>query len=110
MEYIFQTFFNAILYATTPELVSLPSSPLAPLTNLILTTLPSPQFPAYVRGSASGLLSTCGRLSGIVAPFAAQSLLASKSAGILWLATGGIWVAMLALVFLPIETRKRVSY
>jgi hypothetical protein len=40
-------FFNAVLYATTPEL-----------------------FPAYVRGSACGLLSTIGRLSGIVAPFA----------------------------------------
>lgn len=37
-----QSFFNAVLYATTPEM-----------------------FPAYVRGSACGLASTLGRLSGV---------------------------------------------
>lgn len=41
-EYIMQSFFNAVLYATTPEM-----------------------FPAYVRGSACGLASTLGRLSGV---------------------------------------------
>jgi len=86
-EYIMQTFFNAILYATTPEF-----------------------FPAYVRGSACGLASTLGRLSGIVAPFAAQDLLAKGSNGVLWLAVGGIWLSMLVLIFLPIETRHRQSY
>lgn len=37
-------FFNAVLYASTPEM-----------------------FPAYVRGSACGLASTMGRLSGVSA-------------------------------------------
>ncbi|GHJ85331.1 hypothetical protein NliqN6_1733 [Naganishia liquefaciens] len=87
LEYIMQSFFNAVLYATTPEM-----------------------FPAYVRGSACGLASTLGRLSGIVAPFAAQKYVANESAGVLWLATGGIWVAMVALIFLPIETRNRQAY
>ena len=64
LEYIFQTFYAAVLYAYTPEV-----------------------FPAPYRASASGMLSTLGRksdfqvarsnltkisgLSGIVAPFAA---------------------------------------
>ncbi|KAJ9125580.1 hypothetical protein QFC22_000542 [Naganishia vaughanmartiniae] len=87
LEYIMQSFFNAVLYATTPEM-----------------------FPAYVRGSACGLASTLGRLSGIVAPFAAQKYIANESAGVLWLATGGIWLAMVALIFLPIETRNRQAF
>lgn len=46
-EYIMQTYFNAVLYASAPEL-----------------------FDTTYRGSASGMLSCLGRLAGIVAPFA----------------------------------------
>jgi hypothetical protein len=48
--------------------------------------------------------------SQIVAPFAAQKYVANESAGVLWLATGGIWLAMVVLVFLPIETRNRQAF
>jgi hypothetical protein len=58
----------------------------------------------------SGMLSCIGRLAGIVAPFAAQPLLASKSKGILWLGAGGIWLAALVMVFLPVEMRNRQMY
>lgn len=56
-----QTAFNAVLYATTPEM-----------------------FPAYVRGTACGTASMFGRLSGIVAPFAGEKFIANSSSGILW--------------------------
>lgn len=46
----------------------------------------------------------------IVAPFAAQRYVENESAGVLWLATGGIWLAMLVLIFLPIETRNRQAF
>jgi hypothetical protein len=46
----------------------------------------------------------------IVAPFAAQKYVANESAGVLWLATGGIWLAMVVLIFLPIETRNRQAF
>jgi hypothetical protein len=49
-------------------------------------------------------------LPQIVAPFAAQDLLAKGSNGVLWLAVGGIWLSMLVLIFLPIETKHRQSY
>lgn len=43
-------YFNAVLYASAPEL-----------------------FDTAYRGSASGMLSCMGRLAGIVAPFAGES-------------------------------------
>jgi hypothetical protein len=68
----------------------------------------------------------------IVAPFAAQEFLAAKSDGVLWLvslqspaspltplnqdvfflrqAVGGIWLAAIVLVFLPVEMRGRQAY
>jgi len=50
--------FNAVLYASAPEL-----------------------FATAYRGSASGMLSALGRIAGIVAPFAGQAYLANDSSG-----------------------------
>ena len=61
LEYIMQTYFNAVLYASAPEL-----------------------FDTAYRGSASGMLSCLGRIAGIVAPFAGAKYLGSNSSGILW--------------------------
>jgi hypothetical protein len=49
LEYIMQTYFNAVLYASAPEL-----------------------FDTAYRGSATGMLSCLGRIAGIVAPFAGE--------------------------------------
>ncbi|KAL8243716.1 hypothetical protein R6Q59_009974 [Mikania micrantha] len=49
LEYIMQTYFNAVLYASAPEL-----------------------FDTQYRGSAVGMLSCLGRLAGVVAPFAGE--------------------------------------
>ncbi|CAI6333978.1 unnamed protein product [Periconia digitata] len=87
LEYIMQTYFNAVLYASAPEL-----------------------FDTVYRGSVSGMLSCLGRLAGIVAPFAGANLLADNSSGILWLGAGGIWLAALMMVFLPVEMRNRQMY
>ncbi|KAI5194249.1 MFS general substrate transporter [Aureobasidium subglaciale] len=86
-EYIMQTYFNAVLYASAPEL-----------------------FDTAYRGSASGMLSCLGRIAGIVAPFAGASLLASQSSGILWLGAGGIWLSALTMIFLPVEMRNRQMF
>ncbi|GIZ44729.1 hypothetical protein CKM354_000792000 [Cercospora kikuchii] len=86
-QYIMQTFFNAVLYASAPEL-----------------------FDTAYRGSASGMLSCLGRIAGIVAPFAGQHYLATESSGILWLGAGGVWVSALVLVFLPVEMRNRQMF
>lgn len=80
-------FFNAVLYASAPEL-----------------------FDTAYRGSASGMLSCLGRIAGIVAPFAGQHYLATESSGILWLGAGGVWVSALVLVFLPVEMRNRQMF
>lgn len=85
-ELIFQ-YFNAVLYASAPEL-----------------------FDTAYRGSASGMLSCLGRLAGIVAPFAGQYYLSTNSSGILWLGAGGIWLAAVAMVFLPVEMRNRQMF
>ncbi|KAF1961229.1 sugar transporter-like protein [Byssothecium circinans] len=87
LEYIMQTYFNAVLYASAPEL-----------------------FDTSYRGSVSGMLSCVGRLAGIVAPFAGESYLASNSSGILWLGAGGIWLSALVMVFLPVEMRNRQMF
>lgn len=103
MEYVMQTvsrslpsyfrsmadgqYFNAVLYASAPEL-----------------------FDTAYRGSASGMLSCLGRLAGIVAPFAGQEYLASASSGILWLGAGGIWLSAFVMIFLPVEMRNRQMY
>ncbi|GAA94743.1 uncharacterized protein L969DRAFT_94630 [Mixia osmundae IAM 14324] len=87
LEYLFQSALNAILYAFVPEI-----------------------FPAQVRGSASGMLSTLGRLSGIIAPIAATQTYKSSTDGVLYLAGGGALVAMVAFALLPFETRGRQTY
>lgn len=84
---LFLQFFNAVLYASAPEL-----------------------FDTAYRGSASGMLSCLGRIAGIVAPFAGQHYLATESSGILWLGAGGVWVSALVLVFLPVEMRNRQMF
>lgn len=80
-------YFNAVLYASAPEL-----------------------FDTTYRASASGILSCCGRLAGIVAPIAGQAYLRDQSAGILWLGAGGIWLSAVTMVFLPVEMRDREMY
>ncbi|OCF45107.1 hypothetical protein I317_00908 [Kwoniella heveanensis CBS 569] len=87
LEYIMQTYFNAVLYASAPEL-----------------------FDTAFRGSASGMLSCLGRLAGIVAPFAGQHYLAAGSSGILWLGAGGIWLSAFVMIFLPVEMRNRQMF
>lgn len=86
-EYVMQTYFNAVLYASAPEL-----------------------FDTAYRGSATGMLSCLGRLAGIVAPFAGEQYIGSKSSGILWLGAGGIWLAAFVMVFLPVEMRNRQMF
>jgi hypothetical protein len=80
-------YFNAVLYASAPEL-----------------------FDTSYRGSVSGMLSCLGRLAGIVAPYAGSQLLADNSSGILWLGAGGIWLSALVMVFLPVEMRNRQMF
>ncbi|KAH4020823.1 hypothetical protein HBI38_172210 [Parastagonospora nodorum] len=87
LEYIMQTYFNAVLYASAPEL-----------------------FDTAYRGSVSGMLSCLGRIAGIVAPYAGAQLLANESSGILWLGAGGIWLSALMMVFLPVEMRNRQMF
>ncbi|CAG8112554.1 unnamed protein product [Penicillium salamii] len=87
LEYIMQTYFNAVLYASAPEM-----------------------FNTTYRTSASGMLSCLGRIAGIVAPFAGQRYIEGGSAGVLWLGAGGIWVSALFLTLLPIEMNNRQMY
>lgn len=86
-EYIMQTYFNAVLYASAPEM-----------------------FDTTYRASASGMLSCLGRIAGIVAPLAGQQFIEEGRDGVLWLGAGGIWFASFLMVFLPIEMRKRQMY
>lgn len=93
MEYFFQSLFNAVLYCITPEL-----------------------YPSSIRGTASGLTSTLGRIAGIVAPLAGQSLYGAAGAGAegaaktLYLGGAVTLICPLALMLLPYDTRGRRSY
>ncbi|KAJ5201455.1 uncharacterized protein N7498_006118 [Penicillium cinerascens] len=87
LEYIMQSYFNAVLYSASPEM-----------------------FDTTYRASASGMLSSLGRVAGIVAPFAGQKYIAQGRSGVLWLGAGGIWVASLVMCFLPIEMRNKQMY
>lgn len=80
-------YFNAVLYSASPEM-----------------------FDTTYRASASGMLSSLGRIAGIVAPFAGQKYIAQGRSGVLWLGAGGIWVASLVMCFLPIEMRNKQMY
>ncbi|EPS25080.1 hypothetical protein POX_c03487 [Penicillium oxalicum] len=87
LEYIMQTYFNAVLYASAPEI-----------------------FHTTYRASASGMLSCMGRIAGIVAPIAGQSLIAKGTSGVLWLGAGGIWLSAVLMCFLPVEMRSRQMF
>ncbi|RAO71442.1 uncharacterized protein BHQ10_007454 [Talaromyces amestolkiae] len=87
LEYIMQTYFNAVLYASAPEM-----------------------FNTTIRASASGMLSCLGRIAGIVAPIAGQNFIANGTSGVLWLGAGGIWLAAFFMCFLPIEMRTRQMF
>lgn len=80
-------YFNAVLYASAPEL-----------------------FDTTFRGSAAGMLSCLGRLAGVAAPFAGQQYTTAGSEGVLWLGAGGIWLSALVMCFLPVEMRNRQMY
>lgn len=119
-----QSFFNACLYAFTPEVFPAPIrgvSPLLPPPTQLGARSSSPLSPPTLLGersspplhflqSASGLCSSWGRLSGIVAPIAARPYIDGNSNGVLWLGVGGIFTAGFFLIFLPIETRGRQTY
>ncbi|SNX87481.1 related to PHO84 - high-affinity inorganic phosphate transporter [Melanopsichium pennsylvanicum] len=91
MEYFFQSFFNSILYAFVPEI-----------------------YPSQVRGTASGLASTLGRIASIVAPLAADPLYADKTEQqakhVLYLAGSITLLCPIALAFLPYDTRGMRVY
>ncbi|ORX38559.1 major facilitator superfamily domain-containing protein [Kockovaella imperatae] len=88
MEYWFQSLYNALLYGFTPE-----------------------AFPAPFRGSAAGMLSTLGRIAGIIAPIATTHVYhGSSSPGVLWLGAGGAWVSAIAIALLPYETKGKQTY
>ncbi|SPO29150.1 related to PHO84 - high-affinity inorganic phosphate transporter [Ustilago trichophora] len=91
MEYAFQSFFNSILYAFVPEI-----------------------YPSQVRGTASGLASTLGRVASIVAPLAADPLYADKTEQqakhVLYLAGSITLLCPIALAFLPYDTRGMRVY
>jgi hypothetical protein len=78
MEYFFQSMFNAVLYAWTPE-----------------------AFPARVRGTASGMASFWGRLFSIFSPLVAARLLEGSLDGPLFLAGAGVFVCTFAILWLP---------
>ncbi|KAJ1036336.1 hypothetical protein NDA13_000216 [Ustilago tritici] len=85
-EYFAQSFFNCILYAFVPEI-----------------------YPSQVRGTASGLASTLGRLASIVAPLAADALYRDQTEQqakqVLYLAASVTLLCPVALAFLPYDTR-----
>ncbi|GAC97835.1 membrane transporter [Pseudozyma hubeiensis SY62] len=91
LEYFFQSLFNSILYAFVPEI-----------------------YPSQVRGTASGLASTLGRIAGIVAPLAADPLFRDQTEvqarHVLYLAGGVTLLCPVALAFLPYDTRGMRVY
>ncbi|ORY35640.1 major facilitator superfamily domain-containing protein [Naematelia encephala] len=88
MEYWFQSLYNALLYAYTPE-----------------------TFAAPFRGSACGMLSTLGRIASIIAPIASTHVYnGSHSPGVLWLGAGGAWISMFAIALLPGDTRGKQAF
>ncbi|OCF37914.1 hypothetical protein I316_00138 [Kwoniella heveanensis BCC8398] len=88
MEYWFQSFYAALLYAYTPE-----------------------AFPAQFRGSASGMLSTLGRIASILAPVIGGTVYhGADSPAVLWLGAGGAWLSMVAIASLPLNTKGKQSF
>ena len=87
MEYFFQSMFNAILYAWTPE-----------------------AFSAPIRGTASGVASFWGRLFSIVSPLIAAHLLAKSVNAPLYLAGSGVFICTVALILMPAKSMNGQSY
>ncbi|WVQ99983.1 hypothetical protein IAU59_007126 [Kwoniella sp. CBS 9459] len=88
MEYWFQSFYAALLYAYTPE-----------------------AFPAQFRGTASGMLSTLGRIASILAPVIGGTVYhGADSPVVLWLGAGGAWLSMVAIASLPLDTKGKQSF
>ena len=87
MEYFFQSMFNAVLYAWTPE-----------------------AYPAPIRGTASGVASFWGRLFSIVSPLIAAHLLAKSVNAPLYLAGAGVFVCTIALSLMPSKSMGAKSY
>lgn len=85
--YFFQSMFNAVLYAWTPE-----------------------AFPAAIRGTACGLSSFSGRIFSIVAPIAATRVLAVSLNGVLFLAGASVWVCTVAIALLPRHSLRSQNY
>jgi hypothetical protein len=66
-------------------------------------------FPAPVRGTGSGIASLLNRLAGLSAPVVAAQL-GKTSASAPIMAAGGLYfVATIAMLLLPIETRGKES-
>ena len=87
MEYFFQSMFNAVLYAWTPE-----------------------AFPAPIRGTACGVASFWGRLFSIVAPLIAADLLNKNINGPLYLAGSGVFICTIAIILMPTKSMGAQSY
>lgn len=87
MEYFFQSMFNAVLYAWTPE-----------------------AYPAPIRGTAAGVASFWGRLFSIVSPLIAGHLLAKSLNAPLYLAGAGVFVCTVALILMPAKSLGAPSY
>jgi MFS family permease len=91
MEYFFQSLFNAVLYTILPE-----------------------SYPSNIRGTASGITATVGRIASIVAPIAAGSLYGpggeSAARNTLYLAGGVTLICPVALALLPYDTRGVRTY
>ena len=91
LEYFMQSLFNAILYAYTPE-----------------------AYPSAVRGTASGLASTIGRIASIIAPIAAGRLYGpgtvAAARNTVFLGGGITLLCPVALALLPYDTRGVRSY
>ena len=87
MEYFFQSMFNAVLYAWTPE-----------------------AFAAPIRGTACGIASFWGRLFSIVSPLIAADLLEKSLNAPLYLAGGGVFVCTIAIMLMPVKSLGAQSY
>ncbi|KAJ1819865.1 hypothetical protein LPJ60_003534 [Coemansia sp. RSA 2675] len=80
------TLMFAVIYAYTPEV-----------------------FHPSVRGTACGMASALGRVSGIVAPLITGLLLGISTVVPLYVSVGLLWIAVGCMVLLPIETRDNVA-
>ena len=87
MEYFFQSMFNAVLYAWTPE-----------------------AYPAPIRGTACGVASFWGRLFSIIAPLIAAHLLSKGLNAPLYLAGAGVFICTIAIISMPTRSLSGKSF